>query len=429
MDIIQKLCIYLFYYNIYFQPIRPVNGLIKKEGFFVEYLFAEQTKNLQSSAVREILAVIQKGNVISFAGGLPSEEHFPLEEVKTAYEKVFASGGSALQYGATEGFMPLREGIQSRMRLKGIESSVDNILLTTGSQQTIDIFARVMISPGDVVLTEDPTYLSALQVFRSNGAHVIAVNGDEHGMNPDDLEEKLKMHKPKFVYVIPTFSNPNGMVWSIERRQKLLELCYKYNVLILEDDPYGDIKFDKNADYPSLASLDKDRTHVLYTSTFSKTVVPALRTGWVTGPREVMKMMTQVKQMTDLHSSSIDQQALYYLIRDFDLDQHIQKLRTEYYKRMVVMRDYLNQLEPGLFKWKEPKGGMFIWVEAAGDINTAELLTRAVEKGVAFVPGVQFYVNEDKNNAFRLNFSHSTPEKIKIGMDRLISVLLDPVTV
>ncbi len=412
-----------------FKPIRPVNGLIKKEGFFVEYLFAEQTKNLQSSAVREILAVIQQGNVISFAGGLPSEEHFPLEEVKTAYEKVFASGGSALQYGATEGYKPLRETIQARMKLKGIESAADNILVTTGSQQTIDIFARAMISPGDVVLTEDPTYLSALQVFRANGGHVIAVNGDEHGMFPDDLEEKLKLHKPKFVYVIPTFSNPDGKVWSLERRQKLLELCYKYNVLILEDDPYGDIKFDKDADYPPLASMDKEQTNVLYTSTFSKTVVPALRTGWVTGPRKVMKVMTQLKQMTDLHSSSIDQQALYYLIRDFDLDQHIQKLRNEYYKRMVVMRDYLNRLEPGLFKWREPKGGMFIWVEASGDINTAELLTKAVEQGVAFVPGVQFFVNEDRKNTFRLNFSHSTPEKIKTGMDRLIPVLLNQVTV
>lgn len=395
----------------------------------MEYSFAEQTKNLQSSAVREILAVIQQGNIISFAGGLPSEEHFPLEGVKSAYEKVFAKGGSALQYGATEGYKPLREAIQARMLSKGIETTVDNILLTTGSQQTIDIFARAMITPGDIVLTEDPTYLSALQVFRASGAHVVAVRGDENGMDPVDLEEKLKFHKPKFVYVIPTFSNPDGKVWSFERRRQLLDLCYKYHTLILEDDPYGDIKFDRDAVYHPLASLDRNHTHVLYTSTFSKTVVPALRTGWVTGPKEVLKVMTQIKQMTDLHSSSIDQQALYYLLRDFDLDKHIQTLRNEYYQRMIVMRDYLNRLEPGLFKWKEPKGGMFIWVEAVEDVNTAELLTKAVEKGVAFVPGVQFYVNGERNNAFRLNFSHSTPEKIKLGMDRLVSVLVSPVNV
>lgn len=403
--------------------------LIKKEGFLVDYLFSEQSKNFESSAVREILNVIQQGNVISFAGGLPSEEHFPLEEVKLAYEKVFSSGKSSLQYGLTEGFKPLREAIQTRMASKGIRSNPDHMILTTGSQQSIDIFSRVMISPGDVVLTEDPTYLSALQVFRSNGAHVIAVNGDEDGMDPSDLEEKLRIFNPKFVYVIPTFSNPDGKVWSLERRQILLDLCYKYNVLILEDDPYGDIKFHHDEVYLPIASLEQKNTNVVYTSTFSKTVVPALRTGWVTGPREVIKMMSQAKQMTDLHSSSIDQQALYYLLRDFDLDNHIQVLRNEYYQRMVIMKEYLNRLEPGLFKWKEPMGGMFIWVEGSKELNTSELLNQAVANGVAFVPGSQFFVGQSQFNTFRLNFSHADQEKIKLGMDRLLPVLLNPVAV
>lgn len=395
----------------------------------MNYSFAELTKNYKSSAVREILSVIQQGNVISFAGGLPAEDLFPLDEVQTAYDKVFASGKGSLQYGLTEGFTPLREAIQAKMASKGIHTAIDNILITTGSQQAIDLFSRIILSPGDVVLTENPTYLSALQVFRSYGAEIVSVDGDENGMEYEDLETKIKKYNPKFIYVIPTFSNPDGKVWNIERRRQLLELCQKYHVLILEDDPYGDIQFNEGEVYPPIAALDHNQEHVLYTSTFSKSVVPALRTGWVTGPVPVMKMITQAKQMADLHSSSIDQQALYYLLRDFNLDGHIQRLRGEYYHRMTIMRDYLNKLEPGLFTWKEPKGGMFLWVKGQKHLNTASLLNEAVKKGVAFVPGAQFYVDNPEYHTFRLNFSHSTPDNIKLGMDRLVDVLLNPVTI
>ncbi|MED4205531.1 PLP-dependent aminotransferase family protein [Neobacillus mesonae] len=389
----------------------------------MKYSFAPLTKNYESSAVRDILAVIQKGNVISFAGGLPAEDIFPIEAVKSAYEKVFASGNGSLQYGATEGFKPLRDAIQAKMEQKGIYTTADKILVTTGSQQTIDLFSRVMLAPGDVVLTEDPTYLAALQVFRSYGAKVVAVKGDENGMDPADLEAKMLEYCPKFVYVIPTFSNPDGKSWNDERRQQLFELAFKHDCLILEDDPYGDIQYHQDEVYRPIASFDREQTHVMYTSTFSKSVVPALRTGWVTGPEEVLQLMIQAKQMNDLHSSSIDQQALYYLLRDFDLNNHINIIRSVYYERMTIMQDYLNQVEPGLFKWREPKGGMFIWVEGPEHIDTGALLGEAVNKGVAFVPGAQFYVNEPKSNTFRLNFSHSTPEKIKLGMDRLMEVL------
>ncbi|NRD79666.1 PLP-dependent aminotransferase family protein [Bacillus sp. BRMEA1] len=395
----------------------------------MNYSFAPHTKNYESSAVRDILKVTQQGHVISFAGGLPAEDIFPIEDVKIAYDKVFASGNSSLQYGLTEGFLPLREAIQSRMELKGISSHPENILITTGSQQVIDLFSRVMIAPGDVVLTEDPTYLSALQVFRSYGAQVTAVKSDDHGMDPEDLRQKIDTLNPKFIYVIPTFSNPDGKTWNQERRQCLINLCYEYNVLILEDDPYGDIQFHPDEQYQPLAVLDEEQTHVVYTSTFSKSVVPALRTGWVTGPQEVVQMMTKAKQMNDLHSSSIDQQALYYLLRDFDLNGHIERISKEYYLRMTIMRDYLNKLEPGLFTWKEPKGGMFMWIEGNETLNTTALLHKAVEKGVAFVPGAPFYVNQPKHNTFRLNFSHSAPEKLKLGMDRLVDVLLNPAVV
>jgi 2-aminoadipate transaminase len=247
-------------------------------------------------------------------------------------------------------------------------------------------------------------------------------------MEYEDLESKIKMCNPKFIYIVPTFSNPEGKVWSVERRQQLLDLCYKHHVLVLEDDPYGDIQFHDGEVYPTVASLDHQQTHVLYTSTFSKSVVPALRTGWVTGPSPIMKMMAQAKQMADLHSSSIDQQALYYLLRDFNLDGHIQLLRREYYDRMKIMSDYLNKLEPGIFTWQEPKGGMFMWVKGQEHLNTTTLLNEAVKKGVAFVPGAPFYVENPEYHTFRLNFSHSTPDNIKLGMDRLVDVLLNPVT-
>ncbi|WP_026576266.1 aminotransferase-like domain-containing protein [Bacillus sp. UNC438CL73TsuS30] len=389
----------------------------------MNYPFAPQTKNYESSAVRDILKVTQQGHVISFAGGLPAEDIFPIEQVQIAYEKVFASGKSSLQYGLTEGFIPLREAVQAKMEKRGILSHPDNILLTTGSQQVIDLFSRIMLAPGDVVLTEDPTYLAALQVFRSYGANVVAVKSDDQGMIMEDLKEKIENYQPKFVYTIPTFANPDGKVWSQERRQELFNLCSEKNVLILEDDPYGDIQFHQDEVYQPVAALDTDKRIVLYTSTFSKSVVPALRTGWVTGPTEVIKLMTQAKQMNDLHSSSLDQQALYYLLRDFNLDSHIALIRSVYYERMKLMKEYFDKVGSGLFTCKEPKGGMFMWVEGNEELNTTALLGEAVKKGVAFVPGAPFYVNEPKHNTFRVNYSHSTPEKIKLGMERLVDVL------
>lgn len=389
----------------------------------MEYAFAQRTRNFESSAVRDILKVVGQGNIISFAGGLPDDDLFPLDAVEEAYKRVFEEGKHTMQYGLTEGFTPLREALADRMAArKQVRMEAENILLTTGSQQAIDLFARIMLNPGDIVLTEDPTYLAALQVFQSYEAHVVPVASDAFGMLPEDLEEKMKTHRPKFVYVVPTFSNPRGTVWSIERRKELLRLAKTYNVIIFEDDPYGEIQFDETVSYTPIAALDNGET-VLYTSTFSKTVVPALRTGWVMGPLPIIRMMAQAKQAADLHSSSIDQQALYHLLRHFDLDTHIAGLRVVYKERMQVM---LNQLQrpnlPGL-EYVVPQGGMFFWVALHESINTRELLPKAVENGVAYVPGAPFYVNEPKYNTFRLNYTHSVPEKIEYGMSQLMQVL------
>ncbi|AMA73063.1 MULTISPECIES: PLP-dependent aminotransferase family protein [Aneurinibacillus] len=389
----------------------------------MKYAFAQRTRNFQSSAVRDILKVIDQGNIISFAGGLPDDDLFPLEAVEEAYKRVFESGKHSLQYGLTEGFILLREAIAERMaQRKNIRMDTQNILLTTGSQQAIDLFARIMLNPGDIILTENPTYLAALQVFQSYEAQVIPVESDAFGMLPEDLEKKMKTHLPKFVYVVPTFSNPSGKVWSLERREHLLRLAKKYNVIIFEDDPYGEIQFDEAANYTPIAALDNGET-VLYTSTFSKTVVPALRTGWVMGPYQIIRMMAQAKQAADLHSSSIDQQALYYLLRDFDLNGHIAVLRAVYKERMHAMLNQLQRLDlPGL-EYVVPQGGMFFWVSLHEKINTKSLLPKAIEKGVAYVPGSPFYVEEPKHNTFRLNYTHSVPEKIEFGMSQLVSVL------
>ncbi|MDC3417117.1 PLP-dependent aminotransferase family protein [Aquibacillus salsiterrae] len=388
----------------------------------MKYGFSHRVRYLKSSAVRDILKVVNKGNVISFAGGLPDEELFPVEAVQQAFSKAIGSGNKALQYGETEGVSELREHLAHRMAEKGIHRSSDNILVTSGSQQAIDLFSRIMFNPGDIVLTENPTYLAALQVFESYEVDVVAVDSDDEGMLEADLEEKITQLKPKCIYVVPTFSNPGGKVWSLERRKKLLEMAKKYHVVIFEDDPYGDIQFDQETTPPPIASMD-DNQFVLYTSTFSKTVVPAMRIGWIVGPHQIIRLMAQAKQASDLHTNSISQHALVHLLNDFDLDGHIQTIRNTYHERMLVMKGLLDEVKIDDLTYLTPKGGMFFWVNMPKHINTTELLTTAVDQGVAFVPGAPFYVSDPEQNTMRLNFTNATPDLIQLGMERLVKVI------
>lgn len=393
----------------------------------MQYQFSSTMDKFQSSAVREILKLTQGGSVISFAGGLPSEAKFPLEAVKAAFESVFKQGKGSLQYGLTEGYRPLREAIAERMAGKGMKVSADEMLLTTGSQQVIDLLSRVYLDPGDVVLVQRPTYLAALQVFQSWGAKIVSVKSDVDGMDLDDLQQKIQQYKPKLAYVIPTFSNPTGYAWSLERRLGMLKLCRDHNVLILEDDPYGELKYEDNANYPSIFSLDEHPTNsaVVYTSTFSKTVAPALRTGWAIGDARVIRSMAQAKQAADIHSSSMDQQALYFLLRDFDLDGHIVDIRQMYKSQMEMMAEMLRGLNhPGL-RWQEPKGGMFFWVELPEGIDAQNLLKKAVSKGVAFVPGTSFFADSPMRNTLRLNFTHANYETMKLGIERFAAALAE----
>ncbi|GAA3402782.1 PLP-dependent aminotransferase family protein [Paenibacillus hodogayensis] len=337
----------------------------------------------------------------------------------------FRRAGS-LQYGLTEGYTPLREAICDRMSRKGIHAKPENVLITTGSQQAIYLLTRIYLSAGDVVLVENPTYLAALQIFKASGVQVVGVDADQDGMRMDDLETKLKQYRPKLVYVTPTFANPTGKVWSLERRKGLLALCKPNNVLILEDDPYGEIQFNANAHYPSILSLDEhpENSAVLYTSTFSKTVVPALRTGWIVGDTRVIGQMAKAKQAVDLHSSTIDQQALYQLLTHYDLDAHIQTIRDEYRSRMELMKSLLLDARFSELRWNEPQGGMFFWVELPEAIDASELLKKAVEQGVAFVPGLDFYAEHPRRNTLRLNFTHTDSANMKIGLDRLAEALI-----
>ncbi|GAE93471.1 aromatic-amino-acid aminotransferase [Gracilibacillus boraciitolerans JCM 21714] len=308
------------------------------------------------------------------------------------------------------------------MKQKGLNRLAENILVTSGSQQAIDIFSRVMFNKGDVILTENPTYLAALQVFESYETNVVAVESDDDGMILTDLEEKIERLKPKCIYVVPTYSNPTGKVWSLERRKKLLELANKYHVVIFEDDPYGELQFDEKAAPPSIASLDNNDL-VLYTSTFSKTVVPAMRIGWIVGPHQIIRIMAQAKQATDLHTNSISQHALIHLLHDFDIDEHIQIIRKTYYERMLVMKRLLDSVEIDGLEYIVPKGGMFFWVKLPDHINTKKLLNEAVKEGVAFVPGAPFYVSEPDQTTLRLNFTNSEPSLIEEGMKRFVKVL------
>jgi 2-aminoadipate transaminase len=387
----------------------------------MEYSFSKSVDALSSSAVREILKLTQGNQVLSLAGGLPAEDSFPIEEMREAFHRAFDLGAKALQYGLTDGYLPLREWVASRMKQKHMNVGVDQMLLTTGSQQAVDLLCRVYLDEGDVVLVENPTYLAAVQLFQFRGIRAIPVNGDADGMDLEDLARKIAQYRPKMVYVIPTFANPTGKVWSLERRLGLLRQCKEQNILILEDDPYGEIQFDGEAPYRSIFSLEDQATDscVVYTSTFSKIVAPGLRTGWAIGDKRVIQMMIKAKQAVDLQSSTIDQIALYQLLSQFDLESHIEKIRASYKARMEWMHELLVREQWEGVQWEKPKGGMFLWVNLPAHVDSEKLLARSVKEGVAFVPGKPFYAEEPQANTMRLNYTLLNREDTQLAISRL----------
>lgn len=392
-----------------------------------DHRYAHRTAGMTSSFIRELLKVTAQPDIISFGGGFPAAELFPLDRVKEACDKVLTENGAkALQYSQTEGYAPLRGLIAANVSRYGINVSADNVLITTGSQQALDIIGRIFINRGDRVLTESPTYLGALQAWNAYGAAYETVISDNDGLSTDDLAKVIGSHI-KFMYVLPNFQNPAGVTLTQERRQKLVELADRFCVPIVEDDPYGQLRFE-GEHLPPVVVLDdalRDngilsyRGNVIYTSTVSKILAPGLRIGWVIAPTEVIKKMVQAKQGADLQCSTFDQYVAYELLQGDWMKDHIQTLRKVYKERRDAMLQAFEDFMPEGTTWTRPQGGLFLWLRLPEGCNATELFPIAVEEKVAYVPGEPFYPNGGPLNTMRLNFSACNPETIRVGVERL----------
>jgi 2-aminoadipate transaminase len=382
---------------------------------------------MASSAIRELLKLTEQPDIISFAGGLPAPEVFPVDEFKAACDVVLSEvGAQALQYSTTEGYLPLREMIARHTARYGISVNPDNILITSGSQQALDLIGKVFINPGDRILVEDPTYMGALQAWNAYGAEYVTVRMDDDGMITEEMEAALRTG-PKFIYVLPNFQNPTGVTLSMERRNRLIELADRYGVPIIEDDPYGQLRYE-GENLPSVVSLDGQfhangdqeyRGNVIYLSTFSKTLAPGLRLAWVIAPSEVIRKIVQAKQGADLHTASFTQMVAYEVGRGGFLDRHIWTIRRVYGERRNIMLEAMEKYFPAGVKWTHPQGGLFLWGVMPEYLDAREVFKVAVQKKVAFVPGISFFARGGGMNTMRLNFSNASPEMIRTGIARL----------
>jgi len=380
-----------------------------------------------SSVIRELLKFTEQPDIISFAGGLPAPEVFPLKEFQEACNQVLQDHGAyALQYGTTEGYLPLREMIARHNSRYNVRVTAENIMITSGSQQALDFIGRLFINRGDYIVVESPTYLGALQAWNAYGAQYISVPSDENGMIMDNLEEALRIG-PKFIYILPNFQNPSGSTLSLERRKRLILLADQYGVPIVEDDPYGQLRYD-GEHIPSVVTLDSRYRNendgeytgnVIYLSTFSKLLSPGLRLAWVIAPPQVIRKLVMSKQAADLHTSSFNQHVAYEVAKGGFLDEHVKTIRATYKERRDVMIEMMEEMFPPEVTWSKPLGGMFLWGVLPENIDAAEVLKVAVERKVAFVPGASFHPNGGGKNTMRLNFSFSTPEVIREGITRL----------
>jgi 2-aminoadipate transaminase len=396
-----------------------------------DHRYAQRTQRMGSSVIRELLKLTEKPDIISFAGGLPAPDVFPVEEFQRACNKVLRDfGPQALQYGTTEGFQPLREMIQRHSLRYGIEVTPENVMVTSGSQQALDLLGKIFINPGDRILVESPTYLGAIQAWNAYGAEYVAVPSDEHGMITEALEEALRTG-PKFIYVLPNFQNPTGVTLSMERRHQLIDLADRYGVPIIEDDPYGQLRYE-GEHLPSVVVLDGTlrsnsdscyRGNVIYLSTFSKILAPGIRLAWVIAPPEVIRKLVQAKQGADLHTATFNQIVAYEVGHGGFLDQHIRLIRKTYGERRDVMLGALDSYFPPGVDWTHPEGGLFLWAELPEGYNTTELMKIAVENKVAFVPGAPFYPCGGGERTMRLNFSNAKPDAILEGIARLGMVI------
>ncbi len=385
--------------------------------------FANRMENIKSSAIRELLKLTELPDIISFAGGLPAPELFPVKQLEEVCCNVLQNDGkAALQYSTTEGFLPLRNHIASRAGKLGIECTAQNILITSGSQQGLEFTGRIFINEGDVVICESPSYLGALNAFKAYIPKFVEIPMDEEGMIIEELEKALEQYpEAKFIYTIPDFQNPTGRTMNLERRKRLIELANKYEMPVIEDNPYGELRFD-GEHLPSLKSLDT-KGLVIHLGTFSKIFCPGLRLGWVLAEPELLSKYIIVKQGADLQSSTIAQREISKYLDLYDIEEHIENLIKVYRVRRDLMLETMKAEFPSNVTFTNPEGGLFAWVTFPEGMDAADILKLALEEKVAFVPGEPFYPNGGNANHCRLNYSNMPEDKIVEGIKRLGKVL------
>jgi 2-aminoadipate transaminase len=378
----------------------------------IQWQFSERAQQLQSSAIREILKITQRPDIISFAGGLPSPATFPVERMKAAYDKVLSENGKvALQYGPTDGYAPLRGWIADSLSTEGTRIAPEQILMVSGSQQALDLLGKVMIDEGSRVLVETPSYLGALQAFSLYRPEFKSVDTDEHGLVPSSLAAVAE--GARLLYSLPNFQNPTGRSMSLERRVELVETCARLGLPLIEDDPYGALSY-KGEPMPKMLAMNPDG--VVHMGSFSKVLTPGIRLGYVCAPAPLVRRLELAKQAADLHTAQLTQMVVHEVIKDGFLDGHIPTIRTLYANQCQVMLDAMAEQFPAGLTWTRPEGGMFIWVTLPKHIDSMALLDQAIAAGVAFVPGAPFYANDPQANTLRLSFVTVPPERIREGI-------------
>lgn len=385
--------------------------------------YSDRILNTPSSFIRDILKVTDAPDVISFAGGLPNPVSFPIGDLRESIAKAIDKNGSRLfQYSTTEGYLPLREMIASKYRKKfGLDVNPDDVLITNGSQQALELLGKVILNKGDQVLMEEPGYLGAIQAFSLCEPEFLSVPLEEDGLNLDMLEEKLKKNPVKMVYCVPNFQNPTGLTYSLEKRKAMREIVSKYDLAFIEDDPYGELRF-RGESLPYIGAGHMANSILL--GTFSKTVTPGMRLGFlITKNAELMRYLVTAKQGSDLHTNIFTQYAIHEYLMNNPYAEHVKKIIALYKEQATAMLDAMEEYFPKTVSWTRPEGGMFIWVTLPEGQSAVDLFPKAMEKKVAFVPGDPFYTHKRGVNTFRLNYTNATPEVIREGIRRLGSIL------
>jgi len=394
--------------------------------------FASRLDNVETSAIRELFKLLGKPGIISFAGGFPDAAMFDVEGVREAANAALTEEpGAALQYGATEGYQPFREQIVGLMAAKGVQSlTPEQLIVTTGSQQALDLLGKTMISPGDKVIVEGPTFLATIQCFRLYGAEVISAPTDENGVIPEALEQLIAEHQPKLVYLIPTFGNPSGALLSLERRRQVLEMAVRHQTLVVEDDPYGDLYFDAPPPPSMLALSDSvpgSRDYLAHCGSMSKVLSPGLRLGWLIAPAELLGKCVMCKQFSDAHTSTFSQATAAQYLKAGRMPATLDRVRTTYAARSKAMGEGLRSQLGDAVRFVQPLGGMFIWVQLTGargqEMDGNALAKRAIEQGVAFVPGTPFFAQNPDTSTLRLSFATADIARIEEGIARLAKAL------